>query len=238
MSTPPPERSLSTASPPNYGSRMISDDDVKSIVEKFCSLISCLEFDEAQKLIETSKMVTNTMIQSGDRIWQQILVNIAQLAAAEQSYFTLSFFSTKFSFTKNHNAPREHYNKIRQDLRRIDDNASSPFSHPEIANNKLRKDIVDYFSYYAAIRLDLIDFYVGLHVKDWRSVVDESVARLEFDFERVEFVAEIVPNQKEVVQRDHAGFADRNEGSATVVQQLFERRQSRNLVQTIKFWVL
>ncbi|KAE9550972.1 hypothetical protein FO519_005809 [Halicephalobus sp. NKZ332] len=178
MPTPPPEKASSASSTLSGDSRFISEEDVLTIVEKFCYFLSQLKFDEAQTHIESHKLVVTVLPHAADKIWQQIMVTVAQLASAEQSYFTLSFFTTKFSFTKNNNNLKELYTRIRQDLRRIEDNANSPFSDPEIAKNDIRKSIVNHFCDYAGTRIELIDFYSNLQGKDWRSVVDESLAKL------------------------------------------------------------
>jgi hypothetical protein len=181
MPTPPPfdlGSSTSINGVVSDANRYISDDDVQTIVEKFCFLLGKLDFDEAISHIESHKLVTGHFSHPGDKIWQQLLLAISQISQAELSYFTLGFFSTKFSFRKDPNQTRDLFTKIRQDLRRCDDNASSPFSHPESINNVLRKKLVDHFCSYASARIDMIAFYVGLQGKDWRSVVDESSARL------------------------------------------------------------
>lgn len=113
MPTPPPEKPSSASSTLSSDTRFISDEDVLTIIEKFCYYLSQLKFDEAQSHIESHKLITMTLPHSGDKIWQQIMTTVAQLAPAEQSYFTLSFFTTKFSFTKTHSSPKELYTKIR-----------------------------------------------------------------------------------------------------------------------------
>ena len=63
-------------------------------------------------------------------------------------------------------------------MRRIEDNANSPFSDPDVVKNDIRRVIVNHFCDYAETRTNLIDFYSNLQNKDWRSVVEESLAKL------------------------------------------------------------
>ena len=91
----------------------ISDDDVLTIIEKFSFLLGTLDFDEAQAHIENHKLVTSHLTNSGDKILQQLLLSISQISQAELAYFTLGFFTTKFSFRKDPNQTSNMYLKIR-----------------------------------------------------------------------------------------------------------------------------
>ena len=119
MPTPPPLDQGSTTSinsPPQSApnsDRCITDEDVQTIVEKFCFLLGKLEFDEAQAHIETHKLVNGHFSHPGDKVWQQLLLAIAQVSQAEMMYFTLGFFAPKFSFRKDPNQTRDLYTKIR-----------------------------------------------------------------------------------------------------------------------------
>uniref|UniRef100_A0A7E4WDI5 UPF0536 protein C12orf66 n=1 Tax=Panagrellus redivivus TaxID=6233 RepID=A0A7E4WDI5_PANRE len=160
--------------------RSYTDDDIKTVIEKYWFFLERLEFDEAQSYLNNQQMLTSSSPHAADRVWQDILRAIAQLATAEHSYFGLGFLVPKSLFRNQTSAQlRDTYFKIgrpyRGELRRINEAARSEGG---VTTAPLRKTIVEHFVNHCEARYSLITFYNELQSKNYDELVAISPDKL------------------------------------------------------------
>ncbi|CAD5235474.1 unnamed protein product [Bursaphelenchus xylophilus] len=143
--------------------------DLESSVETFSNFLSKFQFDKAREFCEEQRLTQAAYI--GCKQWQCLVANLVQLASSESHYFSLTFFSSKFSFKKD-NHVREGYMTIKNELDNCYDECEKLGESNESCEEFML--LLQQLICLCTIRIKLVEFYVFLATENWRQTVTEA----------------------------------------------------------------
>ncbi|CAD5228070.1 unnamed protein product [Bursaphelenchus okinawaensis] len=147
--------------------------DLETSIDTYCTYLSKFQFDKARDFCEEQRLTQAAHVSS--KQWQCLVANLSQLALNESHYFSLVFFSSKFSFRKD-NQVREAYVNVKNELEYCYEECDKSTETNE--NNDEFKEFLRQLICLCTIRSKLVEFYVFLVTDNWHQTIEESEKHL------------------------------------------------------------
>jgi hypothetical protein len=164
---------LAGTSPSSSSSKSLVE-DIETVLEKYSYFLSQLQFEKAREYVEERRVYALRHVTPWDKKWITVMTALSQVAVNECAYFSLSFFTAKFSFRKESHL-KDIYNHIRTELSQIVETSPPPERCTTSKNTTYL--IACSFINFVKARIELIEFYTALSSLDWKSAEEEGCAQ-------------------------------------------------------------
>ncbi|KAK3697749.1 hypothetical protein QZH41_010301, partial [Actinostola sp. cb2023] len=157
----------------------------RAVLETFFHALSQFAFEKAKEQVEKERDAKRPLSNSSStNIWQSIMNILSHLAAAEKTYFSLSFITKKI-FRKDFT--RDSYKVLSSELKKTEEMGDNSHSLPTPPMEcSLLTELCRHVSQFVQARLELMDFYenmagVGVlpnsNFADLVSIIEEIIAK-------------------------------------------------------------
>ncbi|KAI6191424.1 hypothetical protein M3Y97_00226700 [Aphelenchoides bicaudatus] len=154
---------------PSTSSESEPPKDIEGVISRYSTHLALFRFEKAIEFSESTKKT------SLNDTWPLLFNVLSQFASAESHYFSLSFFSSKFSFRREKIHLRDTYGLIDVELKKLFDDWDL---EPKAANMDYVLVFLRQFMAVVETRIKLIEFYSFLSASNWKTFTEEALKRL------------------------------------------------------------